>query len=349
MNRLMKAVVYHAPKDVRVEQVPLPRCGPDEIRAKVDACAVCGSDLKAYLHGNPRLKAPITMGHEFTAVVETVGPQVQGFSLGERIVMATSVSCGECFYCRRGWTNLCAELSPMGFTYPGGMAEYVIIPGLALRRGHVVKVPAGVQPEHAALSEPLSCCVNAAESCDIREGDVVVVVGAGPMGIMNACVARQFKAGKIVVAEVNPERLKQADGLGFERLVNPACDDLAAVVKQETGGIGADAVIVAAPAAAPQEQAPALARRRGTICLFASLPAGRSSITLDSRIVHYGEQRVIGVSDSTPTHVKKAVELISRGAMPMGRLASHKLPLDEVFRAYELMERGEALRVVLCP
>ena len=218
-----------------------------------------------------------------------------------------------------------------------------------LANGHVVKVPPGVKAEHAALAEPVSCAVNSAENCGIEPGDTVVVVGAGPMGIINACVARQFGAKKIILAEVNPVRLRQAEPFGFDRLVNPAAEDLAKIVFDETGGIGADVVIVAAPAGPPQEQAPALARKRGTVCLFASLTADKRMISLDSRMIHYGELRVVGTSDSTPAHVAKAVELIAGGTLRADLLATHTLGLDGIFKAYELMQSGEALRVVLKP
>ncbi len=343
----MRAVVYHAPKNIRVETISVPPCGDDRIRIKVDACAVCGSDLKAYLVGNPRIKPPMVVGHEFTGLVETVGSQVKDFSCGERIVMATSVSCGQCYYCRKDRPNLCINLDPMGYSYPGGMAEYVTIPERALEHGHVIKVPKGVKPEHAALAEPLSCAVNCAENCDIEPGDTVVVIGAGPMGIMNACVAKEFGAGKIILAEINEVRLKQAAGFGFDLVVDSARENICEIVKDQTDGIGADVVIVAAPAAGPQEQAVDLVRKHGTVCLFASLPVGKSMLSFDSRPIHYGEIRIVGTSDSTPKQVAKAVEMISAGRIPVGKLASHILGFDDIFKAYELMQTGVALRVVL--
>jgi L-iditol 2-dehydrogenase len=327
----------------------MPVCGADEIRVQVDACAVCGSDWKAYKSGNPRMRPPITMGHEFSGLIESIGAGVHGHALGERVVMATSVSCGECLYCRRGWRNLCTDLRPMGFYYNGGMAEFVTIPARALEQGHVVKVPATVKAIHAALSEPVSCCVNAAENCGIVQGDVVAVLGAGPMGILNACVAREFGASKIILSEVNPARLKQAGMFGFERLVNPATEDLTKIIMNETGGYGADVVIVSAPAAQPQEQAMTMVRKRGTVCLFASLPAGNSMLNVDSRPMHYGELRVVGTSDSTASHVQRAVELIAGGSLPVEKIASHVLRLDDIQQAFALMESGEALRVVLTP
>ena len=133
------------------------------------------------------------------------------------------------------------------------------------------------------------------------------------------------------------------------RLVNPAEESLEKVVKEETDGLGADIVIVAAPAAPPQEQAVTLVRKRGTVCLFASLPAGRSTLSVDSRPIHYNELRVVGTSDSTPVHVAKAVSLIAAGTFPVERLVTHTLPFEKFTDAIALMESGEALRVVLTP
>lgn len=345
----MQAVLYYAPGDIRVEDIPEPQAGPGELRVKVDACAVCGTDLKSYQHGNPRIKAPLPMGHEFTGLIDTVGARVAGFAVGDRIVMATSVSCGRCRYCREGWRNLCVDLAPMGFSYPGGMAEYTVLPARALENGHVIKVPPEIPAEQAALAEPLSCAVNSLQQCQVRFGDVVLIVGAGPMGLMNACVARAYGAGKILLAEVSPARLAQAAPFGCDVLIDAAREDLVARVKELTAGLGADVVIIAAPAAAPQEQALDLVRKRGTVCLFASLPAGHSMLQLDSRKIHYQELRLIGTSDSTPDHVREAVELMASRSIPTARLATHVLPLDGIFQAYDLMRSGEALRVVLQP
>ncbi|HUT32286.1 MAG TPA: alcohol dehydrogenase catalytic domain-containing protein [Planctomycetota bacterium] len=345
----MNALIYRGPGDIRLEQVPEPACGEAEIRVKVDACAVCGTDLKSFLHGNPKITPPRIIGHEFTGIVDTIGSKTGGFAVGDRIVMATSVSCGACAYCQRGWTNLCVDMAAMGFKYEGGMAEYVVVPERALRNGHAVKVPKTVKPEHAALAEPLSCCVNAAENCGIQKGDTVAVVGAGPMGIMNACIAREFGAARIILAEINEARLRQAEAFGFDRLVNPAAEDLAKVVKDMTGGLGADVCIVAAPAAKPQEQAIGLVRKRGVVCLFASLPAGGSLLSIDSRPLHYNELKMVGTSDSTPSQVQRAVALIAGGSVPMDKLATHVLPLADFERAFALMQSGESLRVVLTP
>jgi len=347
----MQAIVYHAPGDIRIEDIPKPVCGQGELLVRVDACAVCGTDLKSRKHGNPRIKAPLVMGHEFTGIVEEVSPDAVGdFQPGDRVVMATSVSCGQCYYCRRGWRNLCENLAPMGFFYPGGMAEYVVIPALALEGGHAVKVPPHVEARCAALAEPVSCAVNSVRICDVQPGDTVLVMGAGPMGLLNALVARAAGASKILLSEPNPLRRKQAGNFDLDRIIDPETEAMTPIVRDATEGRGADVVIVAAPAIPPQEQALSLVRKHGTVNLFASLPVGNCTLSIDSRVLHYGEIRLIGSSDSTPEHVQEAVAMIAARQIPAEKIASHCLPLDQIEQAFDLMLSGEALRVVLlCP
>ena len=344
----MRAVVYHGQLDVRAENIPYPECGDGEMLVKVDGCAVCGSDMKAYKSGNPRMRPPIVMGHEFAGVIVESRSE-EDYSLGDRIVMATSVACGECYYCIHGRRNLCSNVRPMGFGYNGGMAEYVVIPEPAIRGGHVIKVPTSIEPLHAALAEPVSCAVNSCENARVQKSDTVLVMGAGPMGILNALVAREFGASKVLMSEINPARLAQCGGFHFDRLINPAEEDLETVVREETGGLGVDVAIVAAPAAFPQQQALGLVRKRGTVCLFASLPAGASDLTINSRTIHYGEIALVGTSDSTPAHVQRAVEIIDGDDFPADLLVTHTLNFDGFARAVELMTSGEALRVVLVP
>jgi len=342
----MLAVVYHGKGDVRAESIPAPVCEDGGLLVEVEACAVCGSDLKAFRSGNPRMRPPVVMGHEFCGVV-VESRAGSDFAPGMRVVMATSVACGVCAYCQRGWRNLCPDVRPMGFAYDGGMAEYVAIPALAVRGGHVIKVPEGLEASRAALAEPLSCAVNACLNSGVSCGDTVLVMGAGPMGILNGLAARASGAAKVIISETNPARLARCAAFGFDRLVDPAHEDLARLVKDESGGLGADVVIVTAPAAQPQEQALTLVRKRGTVCLFASLPVGKSALDIDSRLIHYGELRVVGTSDSTPAHVTEAVRMLARDNMPFGSLVTHTLPLEHFAQAFELMERGEALRVIL--
>jgi L-iditol 2-dehydrogenase len=229
------------------------------------------------------------------------------------------------------------------------MADYLIVPELAVRNGHVVKVPAGLASEHAALAEPVSCAVNCAELCGIGEGDTVVVVGAGPMGLMNLFVAREFGAHKLILAQREGKRLEQARVFDCDRLVNTSKEDLRAAVLAETGGLGADCAIVAAPSASAQAEAPTLVRKRGTVCLFASLSVGSNLLSVDSRTIHYGELRVVGVSDSTTRQVERALTILGKPAFPRQKLVSHQLALQDIRRAFELMLSRDCQRVILIP
>lgn len=345
----MKAIRYYAPQDVRIEEVPVPEMEKGGLIVKVEACAVCGSDLKTFNVGNPRMKSQTTMGHEFTGIIEKVTEDLTEFEIGERVVMATSISCGKCLYCQNGWSNLCVQLEPMGFFYNGGMAEFVAIPAKAVKNGHVVKVPKNLQPDFAALAEPLSCAVNSVQRSNVKKGDFVLVMGAGPMAILNALAAKEFGASKVFMTELNPARLEQAAQFDIDRLINPATEDLEKIIKEESNGYGADVVIVAAPAAQPQEEALKLVRKRGTVCLFASLPSGKSNLTLDSRLIHYNEIILTGSSDSTALDVRKAVEMLAKPGFPAQKIASHLMRLDDINKAFELMINGETLRVVLIP
>ena len=176
----------------------------------------------------------------------------------------------------------------------------------------------------------------------------MVVIGVGTTGILNAGVAREFGPGKIILVEINSARLAQCEPFA-DLLINPTSQNLKEIVLKETGGIGADVVIVAAPAVPPQEEALSIVRKQGTVCLFASLPVGKSMLNIDSRILHYGEIKLVGSSDSTPAQVSRAVEMIAGGTLRTDLLVTHVLGLDGIFEAYELMQSGVSLRVVLKP
>jgi len=169
------------------------------------------------------------------------------------------------------------------------------------------------------------------------------------MGLLNAMLARHCGAARIVISEILSRRLELARQFDFDLVVDSAQEDMAGRVMQFTGGVGADVAIVAAPEAAPQESAVRLVRKRGTVCLFASLPVEHRTLRIDSRPIHYGELRLVGTSDSSAAHLARAVQLLAAGAIPMERLITHVLPLDGIHAAFDLMATGQSLRVVLRP
>ena len=312
-------------------------------------CAICGTDLKLATIGNPRCHPPRIIGHEMVGEIVHVGADVRGFALGERITLATTVACGDCPYCARGLGNMCPNAKPISYDFDGAFARYVAIPPMALAGGNVIKVPDAVPDDAATLSEPLSCAINAQELAGVKAGDRVLIVGGGPLGALHAEVAKALGAADVMIVQRSEPRLSLLRKLRDVRVIDGAAEDVAAVVKERTEGLGADVVIVCAPSREAQEQAIGLARKGGAISLFASLPKGASDITLDSRIIHYGELRVVGASDSRPEHVTRAVQMMAAGKIDWQRLITHRLPLAEIHAGLALMKDKQSLKVLIYP
>lgn len=343
----MKAVRFYAQNDIRVEEIDAPKPEAGGLLVKVEACAICGTDLKMYLKGNPRVKPPQTIGHEFVGKIVEIGKDVDGFSVGERVTMATSISCGSCAVCRAGYTNRCENLAPISYDYPGAFAEYIAIPPAGVSGGNVIKVP-DTLGDIAALAEPTSCAINSQILAGVKMGDTVVVVGCGPLGAIHTQVARANGATKVIVTQSSAVRLKLAAQLDVDEIVDTSKTNPVEEVMKLTGGIGADVVIVTVPAAAAQEQAISMVRKGGMINLFASLPSGGSELKTDSRLIHYRELFISGASDSTPYHVELAVKLLEKGFIS-DKIITHSLPLDKFIDGLTLMKESKSFKVLLKP
>jgi L-iditol 2-dehydrogenase len=345
----MQAVVYYAPGDIRVEERPEPAPAVDNLIVQVRGCCVCGTDLKLATVGNPRCHPPRILGHEMVGQVVDVGREVPGFAPGDRVTLATTIACGNCAYCARGLGNLCPNAKPISYDFDGAFAPYIAIPPLALRGGNVIRVPEAVPDEAATLSEPLSCALNSQELAGVRAGDRVVILGGGPLGALHAELAKALGAADVMVVQRSEPRLSLLRQLADVRVIDGAQEDVAAVVRQQTGGLGADVVINCAPSREAHEQAISLARKGGAISFFASLPKGAADITLDSRALHYSELRVVGASDSRPEHVARVVGLMAAGKIDWKRLITHRLPLAEIHVGLALMQNKQSLKVLMCP
>jgi len=270
----MQAVVYHAPGDIRVEERPEPASAAGNLIVRVRVCAICGTDLKLATVGNPRCHPPRIIGHEMVGEIVHAGADVHGFAPGERITLATTVACGNCPYCDRGLGNMCPNAKPISYDFDGAFAPLVAIPPMALAGGNVIRVPDAVPDDAATLSEPLSCAINAQELVSVKAGDRVLIVGGGPLGALHAEVAKALGAADVMIVQRSEPRLSLLRKLRDVRVIDGAAEDVAAVVKERTDGLGANAVIVCAPSREAQEQAISLARKGGAISLFGSLPKG---------------------------------------------------------------------------
>ena len=343
----MKAVRYYGKEDLRVEDIAKPKPEKGGLLAKVEACAICGTDLKAYFSGNPRIKPPQTIGHEFVGEIVELGEGTTGFGLGERVTMATSISCGKCSVCRAGYTNRCEDIKPVSYEYPGAFAEYIAIPAAGVDGGNVIKVPPSLG-EMAALAEPVSCAINAQILAGVKSGHTVVVVGCGPLGAIHTQVAKANGAAKVIATERSPRRLELAQKLGVHEIIDASKNDPVEEVLKLTDGVGADVVMVTAPVAAAQVQALGMARKGGMINLFASLPRGASELNIDSRLIHYRELFISGASDSSPVHVQLAVKMLNEGLI-CPEIITHHLPIEEFMDGLMLMKNEDGLKVLIRP
>jgi L-iditol 2-dehydrogenase len=347
----MLAAVYHGPHDIRLEELPVPQQGPREAVMRVRAASICATDLRIFNHGHFKIPegAVRILGHELAGEIVAVGEQVTHLEPGARVAVAPNVGCGVCWECVQGNNNLCPDYDAFGITLDGGFAEYMLITALAVQQGNVVEIPGSLSFVEAALSEPLSCCYNAQQACRLAPGETMVIMGAGPMGLMNLLLARYSGAGQVMVSEVQEARARQAVEFGADLVVDPSKRDLREAVLEATGGRGADVVIVAVGSAALQEQAVELAARRGRVNFFAGLAAGRDRACVNSNWIHYGQVTITGTTGSNHRQYRQTMQLLASGRLSLQPLATVRRPLQEVEAALADAASGEHLKVVLIP
>lgn len=342
----MKAAVLEALDKIVVKEVPTPEVDDNSVLVRMHACAVCGSDIRIFHHGNSRVVPPAIIGHEMAGEVVKVGKHVTKFAPGDRVAIGADVPCGECVFCEAGIGNNCQINYAMGYQFAGGFAEYVLLNPTVVNFGPVHKMPAHMSYEEGALAEPLGCVLNALELSNIRLGDTVVIIGAGPIGIMIIEVAKKMGAKKVIVVQRSRPRLEMAKKFGADAYICSSEEDAIARVLEETNGLGADVVITANPSPQSHSDALYMAKNRARVNLFGGLPKG-SSVTLDTNIIHYKELFVHGAHGAMPIHHGKAVELIASGAIDMKRYISHRFELDDIAEAFKTAEGHSGLRVII--
>jgi L-iditol 2-dehydrogenase len=346
----MLAAVYHGAQDLRVEEVALPKVGNGEMLVRVMSASICGTDLRIY-HGAHRMFPAGTVripGHEVVGEIAALGAGVSGYQTGQRVFIAPNWGCGHCRQCVTGNSNRCADYGAIGVTRDGGFAEYVHVPAPAVTQGCVMPVSAAVDSAEAALIEPFACVLRGQDALHIQPGDVVLVMGAGPIGQMHVRLARLRGAGRILVSEPNSLRREQMRSAGADLIIDPIQEDLAAAVAAEGGG-GVDVIIVAAPAHAAQEQALRLAGIGGRINFFGGLPKDKPIIQFDANLVHYKELTVTGTTACSTADCRRAADIVSSRRVDLSSLVSRRFPLAQAVEAFAAAEDGTSLKVVLTP
>jgi L-iditol 2-dehydrogenase len=348
----MKAAVYLGKENIVVRDVAEPTLEDGEILLAIDTCCICGTDLRTYRHGDHKITPPRVLGHEFCGrVIESRAPaSVSGVEIGDRVVMYIVILHGSDRYVEMGRANLTAHRTTMSYHHDGAFAPRMKVPATAVRQGCLIKVSADISSKHMSIAEPLGCCMNAHGRLAIGMRDTVAVIGAGPIGIMHALLARQQGAQQVIVLDNNPARVEMAKRFDIDAAIVSRSDGShRAEVASLTGGFGPDVVIVAVSAAAAQNDALAIAAKAGRVNFFAGLPKSNPIAPLDVNQIHYKELVISGSYSEKKSDFQAACALLLSGRFPAEKVVTHTLPLGKIIDGFALMESGEALKVCIDP
>ncbi len=335
----VKAVIYHRYDDVRVEDVPIPEIGPDELLLRPAGCGLCGSDI-AKITG--RAMPPVTLGHELAGRIVAIGATVTTFHVGDRVVVAHHVPCGTCHYCLHGHPSMCAAFKASNIA-PAGFAEYVRVPAENVRQTTLL-LPDHLGDEEASFTEPLACCVRAVRRSALLPGDTALVVGLGSIGLQMVQALKALIEGvRVIGIDRLEDRLALGRALGVDLALPAETSALAEQVRAWIDGRGVDVAILTAGGAQAIQQALDLLRDGGMLNLFACPPGLLA--TFDLSAVYHRELTLTASYSSSPADLRQALELLSAGQVCVAGLVSHRLPLEQFHEGLELARTQQALKV----
>ncbi len=323
----MKAAILNKPFELTIEEVPTPVPGPDELLIQVKASAICGSDIKAYGGKHPLIEPPIILGHEFAGVIVEKGSQVDGFRVGERVVVEPSFVCGQCFFCQRMEYYLCENLKQLGHQLPGSFAEYTVA-----KARFTYLLPNGTPFEKGALTQPLAISLHAAHRGAIRNGQTVVILGTGTIGLLLLQVALH-RGARVFVSDVVDFRLEKAKALGAHRVWNGSSPEMIREIRARTNGLGADVVIEAAGSSETVQQAFSVVRRGGTILLLGLTGHEKEEVPLER--VTLNELNVFGMMRYAMGDFPEAIELIHQERIDFDSLIFRRFALTEISEVFK--------------
>ncbi len=352
MKKKMKAALWYGKEKLKLEEVDSPSRKKDNIILKVKSCAICGSDLRTFFHGNDRITPPQILGHEISGEAIHVGNEVTNFNIGDRLSVGADIPCGECFFCQTGHPNNCKNNLAIGYQYKGGFSEYIALNQNIVSGGPLKKFNASLSYEEAALAEPLACCLNGMEIGLMKAGHDVAILGAGSIGIMLVLLADLYKARKIFVIDPQQRRLnaiKEFKKFHELYLLNPERDAVEDAIKSRTDGIGVQLVFTAAPVFATHLSAMRLVSKRGVINFFGGLPKTAPSLEVSSNFLHYNEIYLTGSHGSTPKQHYQALKMLESKEIDLRKMITSKIPLEQIHSGFEKAINKEGIKIVINP
>ena len=339
----MKAAVVYGANDIRIADVPKPSPGPGEVLVQVKGSGVCATDVKILGGSGLPKELPTILGHEVAGLVEALGEGVSGLKIGQRVGAYPIAVCGECYYCRRDRHPLCLKSYGLAHGADGGFAEYLLVPKEIVRLGGIVDI--GSMPfDLAAMIEPFSCCLSAAEQCSTKSGDTVLIIGCGPLGLMHTVVSKAMGA-RVLAIDLDEARLAKAAEVGADVTLNPDQTDVFKQVRELTQ-VGADVVIAAVGNAKVVEQYLPLVRNGGVFNIFGGTPKGET-ITLDPRWLHYGEIVLTGTFAASLRHFKQSLEFVRSNPEAVSSVISGRCGLDGLLDAVEQVKSRAAFKTII--
>jgi L-iditol 2-dehydrogenase len=345
----MKAAVLESLKSIRVKDIPEPVCGPEEAVLKVESCAVCGSDLRIYNYGNERVKPPAIMGHEIAGIIESVGAGVDWLKPGDRVALGADVPCGKCYWCTNGMGTNCAINYAIGYQFPGGFQEKMLLNETILKYGPVTKIPDSLSYDEAAIAEPLACAINGLELANMGIGKSLCIIGLGPIGCMMLELSKVFGASRVFAVQRSRRRLEMAKRFREDaQFICTEDGDPVEAVLAATGGEGVDLVITTAGTVKAHEDAIMMVRHRGYVNLFGGLK-NQPKLSIDSNLIHYKECFIMGSHGSLPRQHRIAVDMIANGSVHAKQYISRIFPLGEIEAALEFHQSGQGLKTIVKP
>jgi L-iditol 2-dehydrogenase len=339
----MRAAVYYNNDDIRIEEMPVPEIGPDEILVRIESSGICGSDVMEWYRIK---KAPLVLGHEIAGTIEKVGADVDRFVPGQRVSVAHHVPCEECAYCRKGKYSLCDTLRTTNFD-PGGFAEFVRVPEINVEKGTFL-IPDELSFDDAAFIEPLACVVRGVNTARFRKGDDVLVLGSGISGLLFIKLLRAKGAGKIVATDIDPVRLDAARRMGADEAID-AKEATPDKLKELNGGRLFDLAVTCAGVEPVVMQAIRSVDRGGTVLLFAPLAPG-VEITMPFFDLWRDQLTIVSTYAGPPDDSREAMGLLASGEIEVEDMITHRLPLDRTADGFRLVAEGSAsIKVIIRP